>query len=81
MVNLIFHSNKLDLELLFLKLILAFFIIFVTLFILYFIIFINKVSKNYGFLDNIKYISFFFIFLYYNFNFYSVFKPNRIQLI
>ena len=62
MINLIFYLNKFDLELFFLKLIIAyFFIISVILFILYFLIFINKVGKNYGFFYNIKYISFIFI--------------------
>ena len=71
MINPIFHLNKLDLELFFKKINSNFFfVIFVILFILYFIIFINKVSKNYGFvLDNIKYISFIFMFLYYTLNF------------
>ena len=51
MINLMFHLNKLNLELFFFKLILVllFFFISVILFILYFIIFINKVSKNDGF--------------------------------
>ena len=69
-LNLIFHLNKLDLELLLFLINSSLFFSLFPLFFLYYMLysFINKVSENYGFFYNIKYISFIFIFLSYNFN-------------